>query len=91
MHGYFNGLPQLNNLLQNYDIICLREHWLHSFDFDKLLNLNETFSGICLSSMNNKIENGIRHGRPHGGSAILWRDTTHKKVSILHMDEIHGR
>ena len=46
-HGFNQGRPLLQDLLQSNDIICIQEHWLSSGDMYKLSDLSEDFSVIA--------------------------------------------
>jgi len=54
----------LNSLCNIADIISLEEHWLASFNMDKLISFHHDFVGYGWSAMEDKIQSGILTGRP---------------------------
>lgn len=71
MHGFNNGVTTLNSLCNIADIISLEEHWLASFNMDKLISFHHDFVGYGWSAMEDKIQSGILTGRPFGGLGLL--------------------
>ena len=73
MHGWNCGNPMLKDLLARADVICLQEHWLPGCKLKMLDALDDGFGVVSVSSMDKDGQMGILHGRPYGGTAILWR------------------
>ena len=61
----------IKNVLSNFSIIFIQEHWLFNFEFNKFLDILPNFSYHATSSMN---ENCHLSGRPYGGTGILIRN-----------------
>ena len=59
-------------LFDKCDFICLQEHWLFESQFHRFSEVleNETVLYQARSAMDPTI---VRQGRPHGGTAILWK------------------
>src|SRR5437867_10502210 len=91
MFGFANGLPFLNFLCQNYDIILLQEHWLTSNELNKLNSIHPNFTSIGVSAMDKKIESGIVAGRPFGGTAFLFKSSLLKHIKFIESDSESGR
>jgi len=75
MHGFYNGLPLLNDLCSdgNISLIAVQEHWL-SCDKLHLLNIvHEDYVGFGIGGMKDKLSSGIYRGRPFGGVGFIWR------------------
>ena len=54
MQGMNNGQSMLNYLCQQCDMILIQEHWLQSNDLKKLGLLNNDFTYLAVSSMDDK-------------------------------------
>ena len=91
MFDFNNGVPLLNILCQSYDIILLQEHWLATNDLGKLNNIDSNFTSFSVSAMDSKIESGILTGRPFGGTAILFKSTLLKYITLIETDTVSGR
>ena len=87
LHGYRNGLSMLYSLCDNHDVILLQEHWLHSFEFDKISLLFPDFNFYGASAMNDKVASGLMVGRPFGGVAIMWRKSINLCMKVIECDE----
>ena len=83
MHGFDNGLPALQDLCKKVDIIAVEEHWLASYNMDKLLNLNADFQILGWTAMNDKINSGFLTGRPYGGLGLLARKNLNIQTAVL--------
>ena len=86
MHGFYNGLPLVKSLCNDFNVILLQEHWLNDFDLHKLNNIHNDFSAVGVSAMLRKSENNILVGRPFGGVAIMFNKLIFKNVRILEKD-----
>ena len=66
----------ISDMLQeeNVDILLLQETWLLSSNITKLAEINDKFSFVGTSGMD---ESQLLQGRPYGGLAIMWN----KKLS----------
>ena len=77
MHGYFQGYPLLNELLNSNsnsdrpDICLLQEHWLTPDNMNKFEGDYSNYFVIGCSAMNDCLQSGMLRGRPFGGVAIL--------------------
>ena len=66
-----NSVTELNDLCSNHDFVLLQETWLSRPELLMLSQINSSFTGYGLFSMDE--ESQILPGRPFGGIAILWR------------------
>ena len=82
-HGFNQGRPLLQDLLQSNDIICIQEHWLSSGDMNKLSDLSEDFSVIASFAVDSVLGGGVLRGRPYGGLAIFVKSNMICKWSII--------
>jgi len=78
MHGINNGYSMLSHLCQQCDVILIQE--LQTCELQKLGSVDSKFAYLTVSAMDDKISKGILHGRPFGGTAVLWRKNS---VSLL--------
>lgn len=72
LHGFNQGSSLLHSMCErNSNIIFIQEHWLYQTELSKLDLINDNYTCIATSAMDNTIGNGIRFGRPFGGVGIL--------------------
>jgi len=83
MHGVYNEVTMFNSLCNIADIISLKEHWLASFNMDKLISFHHEFVGYGWSAMEDKIQSGILTGRPFCGLGLLVRKSLNANVSVV--------
>jgi len=91
MHGFNSGLSLLHEMCKTYDIILIQEHWLQSSELEKLNMIDCNFSSLAESAMDTKCANGIIHGRPFGGTGILWRKSLANiglHIKLLNKDNV---
>jgi exonuclease III len=86
MHGLNIGLPLLNTLFENYDIICIQEVWVRPNELNRVRCLHIDFDCCVVSSMNNEWHNEVIMGRPYGGLAIFWRKSLIHNVLLMGHD-----
>ena len=80
-HGFNDGIALWAYLLRvasDVDIILLQETWLSSANYQKIQCLLPDYIVYHSSSMKDRIQNGILHGRPYGGTAVL----VHKRLAL---------
>ena len=73
-------------LCSNYKaVICLSEHWLHSFECDFLSSVSRqyNFSVECVPDYEDAVYCYPQILRGHGGSAILWHRDLNDFISIV--------
>ena len=87
LYGFNQGCSYLVELLKSNDIICVQEHWLSSIDFSKLTNLDNNFTVLCSSAMEDVLSKGPLRGRPFGGVAIFIRNSIIKKLKVIGIRE----
>ena len=71
----------MKNVLNTCEFLCLQEHWLYDTQyqrFDLLSDCSVDFTAT--SAMDSNV---IRAGRPHGGTAIIWKSNLNLKVEIV--------
>ena len=97
LHGMNQGLPLLESLCQDCDIVCIQEHWLAPFDLCRLDNVCSSMICYASSAMESAVAKGCLRGRPYGGVACLVRDSlatrtklvkTASRFIILQIDDI---
>ena len=74
---YIKGIVQRT---RQHDFVLLQETWLSRPELPMLSQINSSFTGYGLSSMDE--ESQILSGRPFGGIAILWRKCFNAYCSI---------
>ena len=74
------SVTELNDLCTNHDFVLLQETWLSRPELPMLSQINSSFRGYGLSSMDE--ESQILPGRSFGGIAILWRKCFNAYCSI---------
>ena len=68
----------LHNLFINCDMLLLQETWLYNFEHSIFNNILQSCQYHAISSMDEG--NVIHHGRPHGGTAIIWHQNINLSV-----------
>ena len=91
MLGYNNGLPMVQDLCETFDFILLQEHWLTSFDLQKINEIHKDFTSFSVSAMDSRIQSEIYYGRPFGGTAILCRNKYLRYCTLIDRDTSAGR
>ena len=85
-HGFNIGIESyLARICENIDIILLQETWLSDFTYDRITA--GPLSAYCMvhtSAMEDKLQNGILHGRPFGGTAVLYKRSLGLNVSLVY-------
>ena len=86
MHGFNQGYSALRDLCNVYNLIMLQEHWLATFELDKL-NFNDNFVLHASSAMDDTLAKGILVGRPFGGVAMLVKNDLASKIKFVKKDD----
>ena len=75
--------PCLSSILNDsdVDIICLQETWLAQQDLPVLKTLHNNYNGMGCTSIS--YEDGLIHGHPPGGVAILWKTSLENCINII--------
>ncbi|KAL0840115.1 hypothetical protein ABMA28_015422 [Loxostege sticticalis] len=71
----------VRDLCQNADVVALQETWLLPHDLTFLGCIHRDFSYTGKSAVD--LSTGVLRGRPHGGVAILWRNSVFRDVSVI--------
>jgi len=66
-----NSRPDVWELCNNHDIVCVQEHWLMSHELDNLSQIHDDCLSWATSAMD--ISNNVLTGRPYGGTGILYK------------------
>ena len=78
-HGFNDGIAlYLLRVASDVDIIPLQETWLSVANYQNIQCLLPDYIVYHSSSMEDRIQNGILHGRPYGGTAVL----AHKSLAL---------
>ena len=71
----------MNDIFSQCDFICLQEHWLLDTQFHRFEKLCcEDVDYVATSAMDSTV---FRSGRPHGGTAIVWRKSIKYNVTYI--------
>ncbi len=68
----------MRDLAKDCDMLFVQEHCLFKEHISKMCDLHSEFSITGTSAMSDDVP---LEGRPHGGCAILWKDTVDAKIS----------
>ena len=68
--GLSNGLPYIEHLADNHDIVIISEHWLWSFELHKLKNIHPNMLGAATA--NSRLTPECNLVRGCGGIGIIW-------------------
>ena len=79
------SLGELQSLCNSCDVLCLQETWLLDCELSLLTNVHSDFYAKGTSSV--KICDNVLHGRPHGGTAILWRKSLGDNCNIVDLED----
>ena len=66
-----SSLLEIQELCKSHDVILLQETWLAKQQLHSLSSIHDDFLFVGTSCMD--LEDGVMTGRPHGGTAVLWR------------------
>ena len=64
-------IDELHRLCEENDVVCLQETWLATNELFLLSNINNSFMGNGISSIDDEAK--INVGRPFGRIGIMWR------------------
>ena len=70
LHGFNQGKVLLSSLCNLYDIVFVQEHWLASFNLDKLNTVTSDMICFASTAMDDAITRDCLFGRPFGGVAV---------------------
>jgi exonuclease III len=87
LHGFANGLPMLQLLCLDHDLIIVQEHWLHSAEMCLFSETFKDFNCYGISAMNSKLASGLLVGRPFGGVAIMWKKCLNFPMKVIDSEE----
>ena len=88
--AYNTALPYVNEIMRDFDILCLSEHGLYPCELYKLGYINPDFVSLAKSSRNLSDDN-LGFARGNGGCALLWNkklDTLIRPLPKLGSDRI---
>jgi len=71
----------ISDLCSHHDIVLLQEHWLMPHELYMLNQIHSDFSGTGISAIDTSLD--VVCGRPHGGTAILFRKSIETNISIV--------
>ena len=83
--GLKSSVPEIINISKECDILLLQETWLLDFELPLLSNLCDGFYGKGISNIDSSCD--VLRGRPHGGLAVLWKESISSKCNIVEMDD----
>jgi hypothetical protein len=83
MHGFAQGVEYIRNNIDEYDVLCIQEHWLYPSNLHLFNSLCNNYECHAVSSMQN--DNVIRVGRPFGGLAVMWKKAINNSVRVTCM------
>jgi exonuclease III len=76
-----SSINEIQSLCDSNDIVCLQEHWLLPNELNVLSNIHIEFLAAGTSAVD--ISKELSVGRPYGGSAILYRNTISKYITVF--------
>ena len=80
MHGFYNGLDFIAELLESSDTVCIQEHWVRHGSISIFDNIFPGFTVLAHSGMP---ETELHlYGHPYGGIDIVYRN---KSVKLMIM------
>ena len=88
VRGYLSSIPYIRQLLNDCDILCISEHWLHD-NRHYILNDISTTHHVHARSSRAACAGNFGAGRGQGGVAIFWRKEL-SGISVV-SDIIHDR
>jgi len=80
-----NSRPDVWELCNNHDIVCVQEHWLMSHELDNLSQIHDDCLSWATSAMD--ISNNVLTGRPYGGTGILYKRKIAHSVTVVDTGE----
>ena len=83
LHGLNQGYSFLASLCMDYDIVFTQEHWLASFDLNRLYNICDSVICFASSAMDDVISKDCLRGRPFGGVAIFVQKHLAAKTKLI--------
>ena len=72
VRGYLSSIPYIRHLLNDCDILCVSEHWLH-YNRHYILNDISATHYVHVRSSRASCASNFGVGRGQGGVAIFWR------------------
>ena len=83
LHGFNQGYSFLASLCMNFDIVFIQEHWLASFDLNRLYDVCDNTVCFASSAMDDVISRDCLHGRPFGSVAIFVQANLAAKTKLV--------
>lgn len=75
------SIENIRKLCKTSDMIALQESWLYPDEISFLNEIDGNFSCTGTSAVDTTA--GVLRGRPHGGVALLWRNSVFQNVSVI--------
>jgi len=85
MFAHNSSLPELCQLCEVYDIVCIQEHWLLPFEVNMFSQLHVDFLSVATSAV--PIDNDVITGRPYGGTGIMYKRSLSHAITVLDVNE----
>ena len=70
--GFKSSMPDVQKLLNDYQIIFLQETWLQKQQLDNLSCLSVSHFAFAFGRADYNFNDGLVHGQGHGGTTIYW-------------------
>ena len=83
LHGFNQGHTYLASLCMEFDVVFIQEHWLASFDLNRLYCVCDNTVCFASSAMDDVIARDCLHGRTFGGVAIFVRKSLAVKTKLV--------
>ena len=74
-------LDFMKNVFNRCNFLCIQEHWLFDTQYHRFEWLCE--DGVAYTSTSAMNPDVARVGRPHGGTAIIWKKNIDVKVEVI--------
>lgn len=83
--GVKSSMPEIWQLCEMYDIVCLQEHWLLPCEVGTLSQVHANYLSWATSAVD--ISSNLLVGRPYGGTAILYKRSLASAITVVDTSE----
>jgi len=84
-HSIKSSLPDIYQLCESHDIVCIQEHWLLPAELNMMWQIHADFLSSATSAV--AVDNDVLTGRLYGGTAILFKQCLANTVSVVDTNE----
>ena len=80
-HGFKSNALYISNLINEYDIIFLSEHWLSKAEQSLITDISKPHHRIYFTPAEKQAS-----GRPYGGNCFITRNTVAESTEVIYQD-----